>query len=156
MRVDLKYGRGTLSVDVPEDTRVVAPARIPRLLDEEAAIRRALRDPIGSAPLSSLVKPGDSVVISHSDITRATPNRRLLPILLRELEAAGVSSSDIALLNALGTHRAQAASELRQMLGSGIFDRYTCLQHDAHDDAALVSLGRTSLGPSVRRIRSFV
>jgi lactate racemase len=129
---------------------------MPGLPDEAAAIREALRQPIASAPLAELVKPGDTVVIAHSDITRATPNARLLPVLLAELEAAGVAREDITLLNALGTHRPQTAAELREMLGDTIVERYRCLQHDGNDDAGLVVLGYTSFGHPVRVNRHFV
>ena len=57
----------------------------------------------------------DTVVITHTDITRATPNDRILPLLLAELEAAGVRRDDITLLNALGTHRKQTVEELRRV-----------------------------------------
>ena len=109
-----------------------------------------------AAPLAAKVKPGDKVVIAHSDITRATPNERILPVLLAELEAAGVARQDITLLNALGTHRQQTEAELRGMLGDRVVDTYRCLQHDAYDDANLVSLGVTSRGHPVRINRHFM
>jgi nickel-dependent lactate racemase len=87
----------------------------PQVPDEPAALRAALRQPIQSPPLAALVHPGDRVVIAHSDITRATPNDRILPVLLAELEAAGVRRQDITLLNALGTHRRQTPA----ILGNG-------------------------------------
>ena len=71
-------------------------------------------------------------------------------MLLAELEAAGVRREDITLLNALGTHRQQTPAELRAMLGDFVVDHYRCLQHDAYDDANLVSLGQTSFGHPVR------
>jgi nickel-dependent lactate racemase len=77
-------------------------------------------------------------------------------VLLAELEAAGVASENITLLNALGTHRPQTAAELRQMLGAEIVARYRCLQHDANDDANLMSLGQTSRGHPVRVNRQYL
>ncbi|MBL8850871.1 MAG: nickel-dependent lactate racemase, partial [Planctomycetaceae bacterium] len=118
--------------------------------DEPAALLDALRRPISSPPLSQLVTAGQRVVIVHSDITRPTPNDRMLPVVLRELEASGISRPDITLINALGTHRPQTESELRRMLGDAVVDNYRCLQHDGNDDANLVSLGRTSIGHPVR------
>lgn len=156
MRVDLAYGRTGLAVDLPETTDIVSARFVPGLADEAAAIRQALRRPIGSAPLAAKVKPGDKVVIAHSDITRATPNDRLLPVLLAELEAAGVAREDITLLNALGTHRRQTEAELRLMLGDAVVDAYRCLQHNAFDEADLVSLGQTSFGYPVRVNRCFM
>ncbi len=144
MNVNLAYGETGLAVDLPAHTDVVRSRHRPGLPDEPAALRDALRRPIGSPPLVQLVKAGQRVAIVHSDITRPTPNDRILPILLNELESAGIARRDITLLNALGTHRPQTDVELRRMLGDSVVDNYRCLQHDGNDDANLVSLGRTS------------
>ncbi len=156
MQLTLAYGRTGLSVKLPDTTDVLESRFVPGLADEAAAILQALRRPIESPPLATLVKPGDRVVIVHSDITRATPNDRMLPVLLAELESAGVRRGDITLLNALGTHRRQTEAELREMLGDRIVANYRCLQHDAFDAAGLISLGQTSLGHPVRVNRTYL
>jgi nickel-dependent lactate racemase len=156
MQVKLAYGRDGLVVSLPETTDLVEPRFVPGLADEAMAVDEALRDPLESLPLTEKVSLADTVVIVHSDITRATPNDRLLPVLLTELEAAGVQPEHITLLNALGTHRKQTEAELRTMLGSTIVDNYRCLQHDAYDDDNLVSLGQTSLGHPVRINRHYL
>lgn len=156
MQVQLAYGRHGLSVTLPDCADVVTSRYIPGVPDEAAALRAALAEPIGSAPLAEKVRPGDSVVIVHSDITRATPNDRILPVLLGELEAAGIARQDIRLLNALGTHRPQTDAELRAMLGSEIVENYCCLQHDAFDDANLIPLGVTARGNPVRVNRHYM
>jgi len=156
MNVHLAYGRNGLAVNLPEQTDVVTSRFTPGLPDEAAALHAALRNPIASPPLAAKVKPGDKVVICHSDITRATPNDRIMPVLVAELEAAGIRREDITLLNALGTHRPQTSAELRAMLGDQIVDNYRCLQHNAFDDANLVSLGTTSFGNPVRVNRLLV
>ena len=153
--IKLAYGRNGLSVTLPAHCQVVQAPFIPGVGDEPATIRAALRQPINSLPLASKVQAGNKVVIVHTDITRATPNDRLLPVLLAELEAAGIARGDITLLNALGTHRPQTDAELRQMLGDNIVDNYHCQQHDANADADLVSLGRTARGHPVRVNRQF-
>jgi len=156
MQVDLAYGQTGLTVELPDTSDIISARFVPGLPDEAAALRTALRQPIGSAPLAAKVKPGDKVVIAHSDITRATPNDRILPVLLAELAEAGIARQDIILLNALGTHRQQTEAELRTMLGDAIVDNYRCLQHDAYDDSILVSLGQTSFGYPVRINRHFM
>ena len=156
MQTKLAYGRDGLFVNLPDNTHLIEPRFVAGLTDEPGAIQEALRNPIESAPLAEKVKPGDTVAIVHTDITRATPNDRLLPVLLSELEAAGVNRTDITLLNALGTHRPQTEAELRMMLGDQIVDNYRCLQHDAFDDANLVSMGETSLGHPVRINRHYL
>ncbi|MEZ4864005.1 MAG: nickel-dependent lactate racemase [Caldilineaceae bacterium] len=153
--VKLAYGRDGLAVTLPAATEIVTARFVPGVADEGVALQQALRRPLGMPPLATLVKPGQRVVIVHTDITRATPNDRILPVLLRDLEAAGVVREDITLLNALGTHRPQTEAELRRMLGDAIVAQYRCLQHNAFDDANLVSLGVTSNGHPVRINRHF-
>ena len=156
MQVKLAYGRQDLTVNVPDGADVITPRFVPGCQDEEKSLLDALRNPIHSAPLAELVKPGDTVVIVHTDITRATPNHRILPVVLSELESAGVRPADITLLNGLGTHRPQSEAELRAMLGDRIVENYRCLQHDCMDDANLVSLGQTAKGHPVRINRAYL
>lgn len=156
MEIDLKYGRQGLTVNLSDSTEVITTNFVPGLADEVEGIRDALRDPIAAPALKSLVKPGDRVVVVHTDITRATPNDRLLPVLLDELHLAGITAENISLLNGLGTHRPQTEAELRMMLGDQIVENYRCIQHDCNDDQGLVSLGETSRGNPVRINRKYL
>ena len=156
MEVNLAYGRNGLLVTLPNSADVIRPRFVPGIADEVEAIRGALRKPVESAPLASKVKPGDKVIVVHSDITRATPNDRILPILLVELESVGIARRDITLLNALGTHRPQTEAELRSMLGDEIVENYRCVQHNAHDDSNLLQIGETSLGHPVQINRLYL
>jgi len=161
MRIKLAYGREGLQVDLPpagqlKDLDIITPKFVPGLPDEQASLSLSLRAPLGSVPLRELVKAGDTVVVVHTDITRATPNDRILPVLLSELEAAGIHRGDITLLNGLGTHRPQTDEELRSLLGDQIVEDYRCLQHDCHDDENLIALGSTSLGHPVRINRTYL
>ena len=140
MNVELAYGRGRLTVDFPADrTTVLEPAYVRGLPDEAAAIRRALRAPLGSPPLASLVKPDQSVAVSVCDITRPMPSRTLLPVLLGEL--AHLPDERIVILIATGTHRPNDRGELVEMLGEEVVDRYRIVNHSAFDEADLTYLG---------------
>lgn len=156
MDVHLAYGRDGLNVRLPDNCDVVTSRFVPGVANEQVALQQALRQPIGSTPLAEKVRASDKVVIVHSDITRATPNDRILPVILAELEEAGVARKNITLINALGTHRPQTDAELRMMLGDRIVDEYRCLQHDAFDDSILTPLGDTKLGHPVRINRHFL
>ncbi len=153
--IHLAYGKTGLTITVPDDADVLTSRHAPGLAGETESIRAALHQPVGSLPLRDKIKRGDRVVIVHTDITRATPNARILPVLLAELEESGIRRTDITLLNALGTHRRQTEAELRTMLGDSIAENYRCLQHDAWDDANLVSFGETSFGHPVRINRTY-
>ena len=156
MDVTLAYGRTGLTVNLPDTTDIVAAPSLPGAANPAMALLGAIRNPIGTPPLAESVNKGDTVVIVHSDMTRPTPNDLIMPVLLAELESAGVRRGDITLLNGLGTHRRQTEAEMRALLGDGVYDNYRCLQHDAWDDANLVSLGTTSLGNPLRVNRLLV
>ncbi|MGQ9555221.1 MAG: nickel-dependent lactate racemase [Anaerolineae bacterium] len=144
MRVRLAYGKQGLEVDLPGNVTVLERPPVAGLTDEAAAIRAALRHPIGSAPLRDLVRPSDNVAVVFSDITRPMPNDRVLPVLLEELSY--VPDSSIVLINALGTHRAQTREELVRMLGRDIVDRYCVIQHDAWHEPSLRQVGVSERG----------
>jgi len=158
VRVRLAYGRQGLWIDLPDDApvTVIEPQPVAGLPDEAAAIRAALRAPIASPPLWKLVRPHDTVAVVFSDLTRPMPNNRVLPVLLDELEQAGVSARQIVLINALGTHRAQTEAELKQMLGEEIVRRYRIVQHNAWDDANLVPVTTNHVGRQVRVNRAYM
>ena len=154
MQVALDYGRMGLTVEFPDDAVVLRPADAPGLADERAALRQALRHPMGTAPLRELVQPEHRVVIVFSDLTRPMPNDRVLPVLLEEL--SHLPPHRITLLNALGTHRPQTTAELETMLGPEVVRTYPILQHDPYDSALLVQVGTSSFGHPILLHRAYV
>jgi len=154
MRLTLAYGKSGLEVEFPDDAVVLRPAFAAGLPDEAAAIRQALRQPLGTPPLRELVRPSDRVAIVFSDLTRPMPNDRVLPVLLEEL--AAVPPGQITLLNALATHRPQTAEELQAMLGPEVVRSYPVLQHDPWEQGNLVRVGETAFGHPVWLNRAYV
>ncbi|MHB1006328.1 MAG: nickel-dependent lactate racemase [Chloroflexota bacterium] len=148
MKVRLAYGHEGLDVDLPDENVVVVESQfVEGLADEAGAIQAALRRPIGTPALRELVRPEDSVAVVFSDITRPTPNDRMLPVLLGEL--AHVPRENITLLNALGMHRHNSHEELVRMLGEEIVAGFKIVNHEAYDKKRLVNLGRTRSGNDV-------
>jgi len=145
--VQLAYGHGTLEVDLPQDgATVIAPSHREGLRDEHAAVCAALDAPIGTAALRAQVTPRSRITIVHTDITRPTPNDRLIPWLLAYLEGAGARRENITLLNALGTHRPNTRAELEQMLTPEVVANYACVNHEPENDEAHIQFGVTSNG----------
>ncbi|MBN1317399.1 MAG: nickel-dependent lactate racemase, partial [Anaerolineales bacterium] len=145
----LPYGKNDLSVDLPNewDVDLITPESVPPVNDARQALRLALLNPIGSAPLRDLVRPGDKVGLVFSDITRPTPNHLILPAVLAELER--VPCENITLFNALGSHRPNSAEELAGMLGEEIVNKYRIVQNNAFDPETQIHLGPSSFGHQV-------
>lgn len=147
MKIPLAYGRGHLEVELPGDrTTVIEPSPLAGVPDERAALVAALEAPVKCEPLRKLVDSRKRIVIVHTDITRATPNDRIIPWLLAYLEGAGASRENITLLNGLGTHRPNTKAELEQMLTPEVVANYRCINHEPENDAAHTQFGVTKTG----------
>src|SRR2546425_2513121 len=146
MNVKLAYGRGELTVALPDDrTTVIAPSNNPGLPDEKAAVISALQDPMGAPPLREFLHATHRVCIAFTDLTRATPNERIIPWLLDYLDGL-VPRENITLLNQLGTHRPNTHAELEKMLTPKVTANYRVLNHEPENPDALVQLGTTRDG----------
>jgi nickel-dependent lactate racemase len=155
MKVNLAYGRGHVPVELPDSqTTVIQPSHTPGLADERGAVLAALAKPIAARPLREWLKPGGRVCIVFTDITRATPNDRLIPWLLACL--ADVPHENITLLNALGTHRPNTRAELEQLLTPAVVRNHRVLNHEAENPDALIALGTTRDGTPALLNRHFV
>ncbi|MBI5304446.1 MAG: nickel-dependent lactate racemase [Chloroflexi bacterium] len=146
--ITLPYGHDTKTLCVPEENLawVVAPENAAAVLDLAAAVRSAIHSPIGSPALPELVaRYGTKTVILVDDGTRSTPQQAILPILLDELNAAGVPDRDIIALIALGTHRAMNEAERIARYGGTICARIR-VENLSSDPADFCDLGVTPLG----------
>ena len=140
-------------------------AHLPGLADERASVLAALDQPIGARPLREWIKLGHRVCILFTDITRATPNERLIPWLLEYLR--DVPHEQITLVNQTGTHRPNTTAELEQMLTPAVVQEYCVVNHDAENQAALIQVGvmrdgtpallnRTVIEADVRIVTGFI
>ena len=153
-QVQLAYGKTGLPVNVPDSAIVVEPRHLPALADDKAAVLAAMRNPQGTPPLKSMVGKDDTVAIVISDITRPTPNHKLVPWIMEELDH--VPRENFVIINGLGTHRANTQEELAGMLGWDIVNTVRIENHDAFDDAKLVRVGRNSYGSEVYFNKTYV
>lgn len=122
---------------------------VPAAADEKEAVRRALREPVGSLPLKDIVKPDDTVAIIVSDITRLVHTDVMLPVIVEELHAAGVSDEQITVIIAQGTHRPHTPEEDAAVCGEEMARRLRIVQHDCRDAGNLVYIGTTSYGNDI-------
>lgn len=154
------YGDRRMECHFLADTRVLhAPPPLAPLTDPGAAVRAALEEPLGSPPLRKLVKRGDRVTIAFDDPTMPTPDMArpdarelIIPLVIEELERAGVERQDLTLVCAVGIHRKWTRSELATILGRRLVEEFwpaQLINHDAEDRENLVYLGRTELGQEV-------
>jgi lactate racemase len=160
MQVELNYGRGTLPVELPDDlpVTVVRKPTMPLISEPVAAVRKALREPIGTPPLGRLARNARSAAIAICDITRPVPNHLFLRPLIENLLEAGIPAGAIRVLVATGLHRPNLDAELDELIGDPWVMRTVRVEnHYATKDEDHVLLGTTATrGTVVRLDKRFV
>jgi len=148
----LKYGNGDVSFSIPIEQiqHIIEGRDYPPITDVNTAVLEALEKPIDSPPLKEIVKPGEKVVITVSDITRAwIKNYLYLPTMLNVLNEAGVPDENIEIIIAVGAHRKNTEQEFQDLVGKEIYKRIKISNHDCEDKANLKYMGKTSSGTPV-------
>ena len=150
--MELSFGIGNrLQKVTVDDTQLIATLEMGEAvgngesLSESDIVRQALENPIGTLRLHDLVHPGQRIAIVTSDVTRPMPTATVLPVVLEELDAAGIPHEDITVVFALGSHRAQTDDERRALMGE-LFDE---LASKDSDPADTIHLGTTAAGTPV-------
>ena len=159
MHVDLLYGKGSyrLDLDPAWEVSVIRKPQMPLLADPVGAVRAALAQPLGARPLAEEARGAKSACILVCDITRPVPNGLFLPLLVRELMAAGIPAAGITILVATGLHRPNEGDELAELVGDPwVMQTVRVANHFARNDADHVDLGATARGTPVKLDRRFV
>jgi nickel-dependent lactate racemase len=117
MRVSLKYGKGSMKLEIPKD-RLLEIVKPQTLVRRGMTVPQALLKPIGSESLSKVVDRNDRVAIVVSDITRPCPTPKIIPFVMRSLKSAGVAHDKVRIIIGTGTHRGHTPAERRTLLGT--------------------------------------
>jgi lactate racemase len=118
--------------DLPREWHVdvVNPRPAEPLPDPDAYVAAALQNPLNTPPLPEMAGPGDQVCIAFNSPGTSSPDRVLVPAILRELERAGVRDEDIVLLGATGLQGRTSHEQKIAHLGATTVERYRVIDHD--------------------------
>jgi len=164
VEIALPFGDEThkLRLDVPKKNVMVIRSRnTPAAKTVEDQAREALESPINSRRLSQNRLKGKKVVILVDDVGRPTPTRKVLPIVLEELERTG--AKDITFIVARGAHlpgayysheftstRSEAIREEQiWKLGEDVVENHRVITHDGFNPKNVEYVGISSLGTPI-------
>ena len=160
MKIELKYGREGLLVDLADDldVTVIRKPTMPVIEASDAAVMRALNTPVGAPPLRALAETATSAAIAICDITRPVPNGLFLRPMIEQLIGGGISADAITVIVATGLHRPNLGAELEELIGDAwVLREVKVVNHYARDDDAHVLVGKTKTRGSIIRLdRRFV
>ena len=128
MKIDLPYGRKTLTALLPDGMvqDIVAvnedEGAPPSLPEQIRTVEEALRHPVGSPLLSDLARGKKNIVYLASDHTRPVPSRILFPAMLAEIKK-GAPDAVVTVLIATGSHRPMTRGELEEKFGGEFLAR---------------------------------
>ena len=151
MVYSLPYGKGEIFFKIPEGFKltIVEPKLKSSVDDVNAATKKALLNPINSRKLSETVSGKRTACVVVTDITRACPDKELLPPLLEEIEK-GVSRNNITILIASGMHREMSHEEKIEKYGKDVVANYRIIDHKGDDKRNLIDLGITKNGIPIK------
>lgn len=154
--VKIPYGREMAELKVRDENLVgvYSPKDFAPVANVREEVLRAINDPIGTKSLRDLLKDtakkqDAKVVILADDNTRLTPTNLIIPTVLDEMNAAGITDKQITIIIALGTHRFMTDPEILEKFGQEVVNRVKIKNHDFRNPAALIDLGKTPNGTSV-------
>ncbi|MBU3916678.1 nickel-dependent lactate racemase [bacterium] len=153
MKVKLPFGRTFIDVEMPDDAVILEHDSVPGLKNEKDKVMESLKKPINSLPLREVIKKNGTVAIVISDITRPTPNHKIIPWIIEELK--DISLKNFIIINGTGTHRENTDAELSEMLGVDVVNSIRIINHDAFKKSGLKYLGRCNSGAEVFLNREF-
>ncbi|MFH1031869.1 MAG: lactate racemase domain-containing protein [Chloroflexota bacterium] len=143
------YGDTEFTLELPTSWDVaVCPMRgcdRPRLTPSQ--MKKAFSNPIGSPTIRELAKGKKEVVIIFDDTTRPTPIAEIVPYVLEELAAGGITDGHIRFIVALGAHRGLTRVDFVKKLGEAVLNRFPVYNHNPYENCTFV--GKTSRGTNV-------
>jgi nickel-dependent lactate racemase len=143
----LPYGKSF--IQVPDlwngKATIVSPGPFPDP-DPEKTVAHALDHPLGSVTLQDLCSPGERVACVIPDLTRRAAVSQYLPLLLERLSDIGIDPNDVTIIVALGIHRPLTDTELCELVGEKVRDKYRVINHDPDGKGSNIFLGTTDAG----------
>ncbi len=140
------------SVEVSQDNlaAIYKPVECPQREDESVILEKAIANPIGTDRLEKIVKAGMKIVIAVDDITRSTRTELMLPLVLKQLALAKISSKDISIFIAMGTHRQMTDREIKLKYTKEAVENYQIINPDWKIGSDYRSVGKSSDGFEIK------
>ena len=147
----INYGSKIIELDIPKSNLVfnLKANDFPKPVNEDEEIKRSILNPVGCQRLRDMVSKNDKVVILADDRTRLTPQKRIIPVVLSELYAAGLSKDQIKIVIAYGTHRPMTKAEKEERFGPELMADIEIRDHDCLNMEGLLDKGITSRGTRI-------
>ncbi|MHA1727569.1 MAG: nickel-dependent lactate racemase, partial [Promethearchaeota archaeon] len=154
MKIDFKYGKNGLQVEIPEkykNVRVIEPVKEPPLRDPSDEVYKSFKKPMSSEPLKKLLekrKDGEIIIVIE-DHTRPLQSKFILDALTKIFEELIINDREIKILVGQGLHKNPTFDELERMVGNDVINKYDIIFHNAKDIMSVERVGKNSFGNEI-------
>jgi nickel-dependent lactate racemase len=157
VKVQIPYAKNMVELEVPESQ--VVGVRVPRSMlpasDPDALLRQSIENAFEERGLAAKAGPTVRACIAITDRTRSTPNKRIVPMLIDQLNICGVPDRNITVISSGGMHAPDSREDILRTVGQAVLDRVEAITNDPDNDAVMTSLGTTDMGTPVEVHRCF-
>lgn len=157
MKVQIPYAKNMVELEVPESQ--VVGVRVPRTMppasDPDALLRQSIENAFEERGLAAKAGPTARACIAITDRTRSTPNKRIVPMLIDQLNTYGVPDQNITVISSGGMHAPDSREDILRTVGQAVLDRVEAITNDPDNDAVMTPLGTTDMGTPVEVHRRF-
>jgi lactate racemase len=146
----IPWGRDKFRLNLPDSltVKVLKGKPLAPVADVAAALKQGFADPFGRPPLRPKGGIAAATVIV-GDYTRNNAYKVWLPLLLNELNQAGIPDKGITLYIGNGTHRPMTDAEIEECYGPEVVKRTNVMRHDCDAADRMKKIGRTDRGTIV-------
>lgn len=139
------YGKNFINVKIPIKSDIILSKPVDSLRNVEEDLEAKMRKPIGSKPLYDFLHERKKICIIVPDKTRNCHQRKLVPIIVKEVERC--RPQDVKLLIANGLHSSMTREEIIEVIGEDIVQKYDVMNHVPNDRQQLIDFkSKTSYG----------
>ena len=151
MKFNFLYDKSNLIFEINEKNFLFYSniGKLPKINKVDKAIIDSILNPIGSEPLEKIVNGKNNIVLIADDLTRPTPQHKIIPVLLKELNKYGISDDMITLVIATGTHRPMTQNEIIKRFGKEVTQKIKIVNHDYRVENC-IDLGFTKKGTPIQ------
>jgi len=113
-----------------------------------AEITQAIQNPIGTRPLREIAAGKTTATIAVDDMCRPTPTAEVVPLVVAELNAAGIKDRNILFVMAHGCHMLMNPATVALKIGADAVRRHPWVNHNVWEN--LVDLGKSKAGNQIQ------
>lgn len=153
MEIQLKYGEGTIGIQIPDSVKVTVLE--PRKMESVSSVELSLKKALGRAEefdsdILPCLKENQTVAIAIPDDTRPLPISKILPHLLEWLfrKIPGLKHQQISLFICCGLHAGNERKTIEHLIPLGAAQGCSIIVHDAFNSQT-VDFGTTTRGTPV-------